>query len=123
VEDKLAYERQPVVGSADALSIEEWKDLSDYADERNIEISPLVQGLGHASYILKHEQYKDLRDDPESDWAFNRWIHARYEVQFDLYLDAMEAMPDGDYLHVGGDEVHTTGRGSGKSDWSCSSSG
>jgi hexosaminidase len=116
VEDKLAYERQPVVGSADALSIEEWKDLSDYADERNIEISPLVQGLGHASYILKHEQYKDLRDDPESDWAFNPLDPRTYEVQFDLYLDAMEAMPDGDYLHVGGDEVHTTGRGSGKSE-------
>jgi len=39
-----------------------------------------------------------------------------YEVQFDLYRDALKAMPDGDYLHVGGDEVHTTGRGSGKSE-------
>jgi len=113
VEDKLAYERQPVVGSADALTIEEWKALSDYADQRHIKISPLVQGLGHASYILKHEQYKDLRDDPESDWAFNPLDPRTYEVQFDLYLDAMEAFPEGKYLHVGGDEVHTTGRGSG----------
>jgi hypothetical protein len=116
VEDKLAYERQPVVGSKDALSMDEWKKLSDYAMERNIEISPLVQGLGHASFILKHEQYKDLRDDPESDWAFNPLDPRTYEVQFDLYLDAMEAMPHGRYLHVGGDEVHTTGRGSGKSE-------
>ena len=38
-----------------------------------------------------------------------------YEVQFDLYLDAMEAFPYGRYLHVGGDEVHTTGRGSKES--------
>jgi len=113
VEDKLAYVRQPVVGSSDALSIDEWRQLSDYAMERNIEISPLVQGLGHASFILKHEQYKDLRDDPESDWAFNPLDPRTYEVQFDLYLDAMEAFPDGRYLHVGGDEVHTTGRGSG----------
>lgn len=116
VEDKLAYERQPLVGSEDAMSMEEWKELSDYAKARNIEISPLVQGLGHASFILKHEQYKDLRDDPESDWAFNPLDPRTYEVQFDLYLDAMEAMPHGRYLHVGGDEVHTTGRGSGKSE-------
>jgi hypothetical protein len=116
VEDKLAFERQPLVGSDDALSMDEWKKLSDYADERNIEISPLVQGLGHASFILKHEQYKDLRDDPASDWAFNPLDPRTYEVQFDLYLDAMEAMPDGRYLHVGGDEVHTTGRGSGKTE-------
>ena len=115
VEDKLKYERQPEVGSADALSIDEWKKLSEYANERNIEISPLVQGLGHASFILKHEKYKSLRDDPDSDWAFNPLDPKTYEVQFDLYLDAIQATPHGKYLHVGGDEVHTTGRGSGKS--------
>ena len=115
MEDKLAYERQPEVGSVDAISISEWKKLSEYAMERNIEISPLIQGLGHASFILKHEQYKELRDDPESDWAFNPLDPKTYEVQFDLYCDAMEATPYGRYLHVGGDEVHTTGRGSGKS--------
>ena len=116
VEDKLGYERQPIVGSEDALSMEEWKKLSDYAMERNIEISPLVQGLGHASFILKHEEFADLRDDPASDWAFNPLDPDTYQVQFDLYMDALEAMPHGRYLHVGGDEVHTTGRGSGKTE-------
>ena len=116
VEDKLAYELQAPVGSEDALSIEEWKELSDYALERNIEISPLVQGLGHASFILKHEEYADLRDDPDSDWAFNPLNPRTYDVQFDLYRDAIKAMPHGRYLHVGGDEVHTTGRGSDKSE-------
>jgi len=115
MEDKLQYERQPVVGSPDALSISQWKRLSKYAAARNIEISPLIQGLGHASFILKHERYKPLRDDPESDWAFNPLDPGTYEVQFDLYLDALEATPGGHYLHVGGDEVHTTGRGSGLS--------
>ncbi len=115
VEDKLKYVRQPEVGSADALTIEEWQKLSDYAWERNIEISPLVQGLGHASFILKHDKYKDLRDDPKSDWAFSPLDPRTYKVQFDLYLDAIEATPHGKYLHVGGDEVHTTGRNSGKS--------
>ena len=113
MEDKIKYERQPDVGSADALTINEWKKLSNYAKERNIEISPLIQGLGHASFILKHDKYKSLRDDPESDWAFNPLDPKTYEVQFDLYLDAMEATPHGRYLHIGGDEVHTTGRNSG----------
>jgi len=116
VEDKIQYERQPLVGSADALSIEEWKKLSKYAKDRFIEISPLVQGLGHASFILKHDKYRFLRDDPESDWAFNPLLPETYKVQFDLYRDALKALPHGDYLHVGGDEVHTTGRGSGLSE-------
>ncbi len=116
VEDKLGYELQPKVASSDALSIAEWKELSEYAMARNIRISPLVQGLGHASFILKHEEYKPLRDNPESDWAFNPLDENTYKVQFDLYEDALKAFPYATYLHVGGDEVHTTGRGSGKSD-------
>ena len=89
------------------------KKISAYAKERHIGISPLIQGLGHASFILKHPEYKELRDDPKSDWAFNPLNPKTYEVQFDLYLDAMEANPHGKYLHIGGDEVHTTGRNSG----------
>ena len=65
LEDKIKYERQPGIGSADALSISEWQELCNYAKERNIEISPLVQGLGHASFILKHEKYRELRDNPK----------------------------------------------------------
>lgn len=115
MEDKLKYKRQPLIGSADALSIEEWIKISNYAMERNIEISPLIQGLGHVSFVLKHDKYKELRDDPKSDWAFNPLDPKTYNVQFDLYLDAIEATPHGKYLHIGGDEVHTTGRKSGKS--------
>lgn len=114
MEDKIQYKRQPIIASDDALSIEEWKKISDYANERNVEISPLIQGLGHASFVLKHDIYKELRDDPKSDWAFNPLDPKTYELQFDLYLDAMEATPHGKYLHIGGDEVHTTGRNSGK---------
>jgi hypothetical protein len=115
LEDKIRYERRPEIGSADAFSIDEWKNLCNYAIRRNIEISPLIQGLGHASYILKHDKYKELRDDPNSDWAFNPLNPKTYEVQFDLYLDAIKATPYGRYLHIGGDEVHTSGRGSHKS--------
>ena len=115
MEDKIQYKRRPELSSADALSIQDWRELSHYAKERNIEISPLIQGLGHASFVLKHEQYIDLRDDPQSDWAFNPLDPKTYEVQFDMYLDAIEATPHGRYLHIGGDEVNTTGRKSGKS--------
>lgn len=42
--------------------------LCRYAKERNIEITPLVQGLGHAGFILKH--HWELRENPDSDWEF-----------------------------------------------------
>jgi len=114
-EDKLKYELRPEVGAPDALSIEWWIELSEYAYERNIMINPLVQGLGHASFILKHEKNKHLRDVPNSDWAFNPLNSETYDLQFDLYLDAIKATPFGKYLHVGGDEVHLLKR-EGKSE-------
>ena len=114
-EDKLKYELRPEVGAPDALSIEWWIELSEYANQRNIMINPLVQGLGHASFILKHEKNKYLRDVPSSDWAFNPLNSETYDLQFDLYLDAIKATPFGKYLHVGGDEVHLLKR-EGKSE-------
>ena len=109
-EDKLGYEKRPLIASTDSYSIEWWKNLSKYAIERNIQISPLIQGLGHASYILKHEKYSKLRDVSNNDWAFNPLDPETYEIQFDLYRDAIEATPHGKYLHVGGDEVRVVDR-------------
>lgn len=109
-EDKLRYRKAPLVGAPHAISIEEFAALSRYAKERFIEISPLVQGLGHASFILKHEEYRSLRDNPESDWAFDPLNPGTYELQFALYEDAMSATPYGKYLHVGGDEVGELGK-------------
>jgi hypothetical protein len=108
-EDKLQYRKAPVVGASNAISIEEFAALTLYAKERNIEISPLVQGLGHASFILKHDQYKKLRDNPESDWAFDALNPETYDLQFALYEDAITATPEGKYLHIGGDEVGKLG--------------
>ena len=109
-EDKLRYRKVPLVGAPHAISIEEFAALSRYARGRFIEISPLVQGLGHASYILKHDEFRSLRDNPESDWAFDPLHPGTYQLQFALYEDAIAATPYGRYLHVGGDEVGDLGK-------------
>ncbi|WP_293667498.1 beta-N-acetylhexosaminidase [uncultured Parabacteroides sp.] len=107
LEDKLRFTRRPEIGAGNAISKQEMQALCRYAKERNVEISPLVQGLGHAGFILKH--HWELRENPASDWEFCPSDPRTYEVQFDLYLDALEAMPYGKYLHVGGDEITAIG--------------
>jgi hexosaminidase len=108
-EDKLRYRQVPEVGASHAISIEEFAAISKYAQARHIQISPLVQGLGHASFILKHEKFKHLRDNPASDWSFDALHPGTYDLQFSLYEDAMAATPNGKYLHIGGDEVGNLG--------------
>ena len=109
-EDKLRYERRPTIAAPDSFSISWWRKLSKYANDRNIKISPLIQGLGHASFILKHDNYKKLRDVSDNDWSFNPLDNETYDIQFDLYQDAIEATPFGQFLHVGGDEVRVIDR-------------
>ena len=108
-EDKLRFRRRPLVGAPQSISIDEMAALTRYARCRHIEISPLVQGLGHATFILKHKKYAHLREDPKSRWAFCPADEGTYEVLFDLYLDAFDATPGSRYLHVGGDEVGEIG--------------
>lgn len=108
-EDKLRYSRQPLVGAPQAISIDEMAALTKYARRRNIEITPLVQGLGHASFILKHQQYAHLREQEDNRWAFCPLHEGTYQVLFDLYRDAIDATPGSKYLHVGGDEIGSIG--------------
>lgn len=107
VEDKLQYERRPEIAVQGAIPIAEMRKLSEYAHARNIDISPLVQGIGHASFILKW--HPELREDPASDWDMCPLNDSTYALQFDLYRDALSAMPYAKYLHVGGDETHGLG--------------
>lgn len=106
-EDKIKYESYPLIGAPQAWSIDEWKKWCDYAHKLHIEISPLIQGIGHADFILKHEEMKSLRENPTSDWVCCPSNEDYYKVQFGLYEDAIKATPHGKYLHVGGDEVGT----------------
>lgn len=108
-EDKLRYRRQPLVAAPQAISIDEMAALTRYARKRHIEISPLIQGLGHATFILKHQEYAYLREIPWNRWAFCPLHEGTYQVLFDLYRDAIDATPGSKYLHIGGDEIGNIG--------------
>ncbi len=109
VEDKLRYVRQARVGAPQAISIDEMAALTRYAAERHIEISPLVQGLGHATFILKHPEYEYLREIPGRRWVSCSYEPGTYELYQDLFTDAFEATPGSRYIHIGGDEIGDIG--------------
>lgn len=109
IEDKLRYVRQPSVASPQAISIDEMAALTRYAAKRHIEISPLVQGLGHATFILKHPEYEYLREIPDRRWVSCSVEPGTYELYRDLFQDVFEATPGSRYVHIGGDEIGDIG--------------
>ncbi len=108
-EDKFAYKSHSEIGAPGAFTMNEMMEFTRYAREYHIELVPLVQGLGHVSYILKWPQYDDLREVADSDWEFCPMKEGTYELLFDLWDEAMEATPGSKYIHIGSDETYELG--------------
>jgi hexosaminidase len=108
-EDKFAYNSHPEIGAPGAFTMDEMREFTRYAREYHIELVPLVQGLGHVSYILKWPQYKDLREIADSDWEFCPLKEGTYDLLFDLWDEAIKATPESRYIHIGSDETFELG--------------
>jgi len=110
-EDKFAYESHPEVGAPGAFTKQEMQELTRYAQKYHIQIVPLVQGLGHVSFILKHPENKHLREITSNNWGFCPLREGTYEMEFDLIKEAIEATPGSKYYHIGCDETYVLGKG------------
>ncbi len=108
-EDKLAYTTHPEIGAPGAFTIEEMEQLTRYAHQYHIQIVPLVQGLGHVSFILKWPQHARLREIPSSNWEFCPLKDSTYRLLFDLWGEAIAATPTSTYIHIGSDETYELG--------------
>ena len=104
-EDKLAYETHPEIGAPGAFTIQEMQEMTRFARKYHIELIPLVQGLGHVSFILKWPQHSHLREIASSNWEFCPLKEGTYDLLFDLWKEAIKATPGSGYIHIGSDET------------------
>ena len=110
-EDKFEYRSHPEIGAPGAFTMQQMQNFTSLARQYHIQIVPLVQGLGHVSFILKHPQNKHLREVPSDNWGFCPLREGTYEMEFDLIKEAIEATPGSEYFHIGCDETYVLGKG------------
>ncbi|MGC9348845.1 MAG: beta-N-acetylhexosaminidase [Anaerolineae bacterium] len=110
-EDKFAYRSHPEIGAPGAFTIEEMQAFTEYARRYHVQLVPLVQGLGHASYILKWPAHAHLREIPASNWEFCPLKDGTYDLLLDLWDEAIEATPGSEFIHIGTDETYELGLG------------
>ena len=110
-EDKFEYPSHPEIGAPGAFTMAEMQEITRYARKYHVQLVPLVQGLGHVSYILKWPQHSHLREIPASNWEFCPQKEGSYELLNDLWQDAIKATPGSEYLHIGTDESYELGKG------------
>src|SRR5688572_3947951 len=108
-EDKLTYTSHPEIGAPGAFTIMEMQHFTQYAKRYHIELVPLVQGLGHVSFLLKWPQYASLREIASSNWEFCPLKEESYKLLFDLWDEAIKATPGSSYIHIGSDETYELG--------------
>jgi hexosaminidase len=110
-EDKFAYRSHPEIGAPGAFTMAEMQGFTRYARKYHIQLVPLIQGLGHVSFILKWPQNAHLREIAASNWEFCPRKDGSYKLLFDLWDEAVQATPGSEYIHIGTDETYELGQG------------
>ncbi len=76
------------------------------AQENFIEITPLVQSLGHSAWIFQNGHNMDLAEDPDKPYAYMVTNPRTYDFIFSVYQEALDLFHP-KYFHIGHDEVNT----------------
>lgn len=109
VENNVQWETVPECVSPDAFSREEFKELLDLCRDLGMESIPLLQTIGHAEYVLKHEPYVDLREAPDRIDQYcplNPGVVPLLQEWIEEYL---EVFGDVERFHLGADEAWIIG--------------
>jgi hypothetical protein len=105
-EDKFPFRKYPFLRHEKyTLSEEQLEQLKIVAKSNFIDIIPLQQSFGHLEYVLKHEEFKWLRETPDDIGEVCTSKKAAFELVKELLDEVIDAHPDSKYVHLGCDEV------------------
>jgi len=88
---------------------EDARKVLQAAHDNFIEITPLVQSLGHSEWIFTGDQNLDIAEDPEAPYAYCPTNPRTYEFIFSVYQEALDLFQPRAF-HIGHDEVTMRGR-------------
>ena len=103
------FEKHPLIPNKYAYTKEEIKSFINYCSGIGIDVIPLQQSFGHVEYILRHDRYKDLREDQKD---YSQVCPLEEEGNKKLFTDLfteLAATHPSKYFHIGGDETYLLG--------------
>ena len=108
-EDKIKYDFCDAIPAPTAFTKGQTRTLVETARENFVEIIPLVQCLAHYEYILRHDKYRHLREEPDATRQACPLKAGTFELFAHMAEEVLELHPDSKYFHVGGDEPTSLG--------------
>ncbi len=108
-EGTFPFKKHPLIPNRYAYTKDEIKSFISYCGTLGIDVIPLQQSFGHVEYILRHERYKDLREDQKD---YSQVCPLEEEGNKKLFTDLfteIAAVHPSKYFHIGGDETYLLG--------------
>lgn len=108
---RFPFQKHSKIAAPNALTRDEVKDLVSHAHDLGITPIPLLQSLGHLEYLLRHEEYTDICEDPAKRTQMCPIDPKSIRVWTELAEDMLELFPGCKLMHIGADETRELGTG------------
>lgn len=103
------YKSAPAVVEPYALTPAELQDLTNYGLRYHIQLIPYLDGPAHIAFILKHPEYQNLREYPDSNYEICSTNPASYKLLEGMYQDLLDANKGVKYFYLSTDEPYYLG--------------
>ena len=103
------YKSAPAVVEPYALSPAQLQELTNYGLRYHIALIPYLDGPAHIGFILKHPEYKELREFPDSNYEICATNPASYKLLEGMYQDLLNANKGVKYFYLSTDEPYYLG--------------
>ncbi len=108
--DRFPFEGEhEVVASQSALTRPQLRRIIDEARDLGLEIIPLVQCMGHLEYLLRHDEYADIREEDEVRAQLCPSNPRSLQVWAELTEQILDFVGPCARVHIGGDETRQLG--------------
>ncbi|XP_041370180.1 uncharacterized protein LOC121384051 isoform X2 [Gigantopelta aegis] len=111
-EDMFPYtDELSMLAAENAYSQKDIVRLLEVCRNNKLDVIPLVQTFGHMEFVLKHPEYKHLREQEKMPQVITPLKPESYTLISKMVGQMLAAHPDAEYLHIGSDEVYGLGKG------------
>jgi hexosaminidase len=104
------YRSAPALVEPYALSPAQLQELTDYGLRHHVQVIPYLDGPAHVNFILERDEYRKLREFPETAFEMCSTNPETYKLLEGMFQDLMDANKGGRYFHLSTDEAWFIGK-------------
>jgi len=109
LEGHFQFKSAPAIVEPYALTPAEYQDLTNYGLKYHVELIPYLDGPAHIAFILKHPEYAQLREYPDSNYELCVTNPDSYKLLFGTFQDLMDANRGVKHFYLSTDEPYYVG--------------